>query len=534
MKMHKFFKLLLAALILPLLSDCNQSPNELKTKIDPESEIFYHVFQRSFYDSNGDHHGDLKGLQQKLDYLQELGVTAVLMTPLYESDYYHNYFPTSFEKIDPEFGSKADYFALLQDMHHRGMKLIMDMEIHYVTEKHDWYKDSYKNPSSAYSDYVVYNGPGNTEPETIVFNLTGLESYDGTFTKIATTDLYNEKVRKYHYDLFKYWIDPNKDGNLEDGIDGFRIDHIMDDLDWKGKFTGLLANFWKPLFTELRAINPDLILIGEQADWSYGADYFEKGDLSHVFAFPLSQAIRKFEAGEIQNKADTTLLVTPNGKHQLIFVENHDMSRIATEYKSNTAKLKIAAALNLLLKGVPIIYYGQEIGMTGAGGFGAFGNSDGNDIPRREAFEWYRTVDKPGMALWYKDSGPWWEQTNLKNHDGISLEEQKDDPSSLWQFYKGLINLRKSNKTIQTGNYRKVELRAKDVIAFIRSTEKSTVFVAINLNDSEQVATSTDPALSQKQSKPLFSATTAKEFSTKGDAVSIHLDPYDVQVWEVK
>lgn len=447
-----------------------------------EDEIFYHVFLRSFYDSNGDAHGDLKGLQQKLDYLQELGVTAVLITPLYDSDYYHNYFPNDFEKIDAEFGGKEDYFNLLSDMHRRGMKLIMDMEIHYVTERHPWYKDSFKNPDSKYSKYVIYNDPDNTQPETIIFDLKGLESYDGTFIKIATTDLFNPDVQAYHHKVFKYWVDPNQDGNFDDGIDGFRLDHIMDNLDWKNKFTNLLSRFWKPLFDELRLVNPDLILLGEQAEWGYGGEYFEKGDLTHVFAFPLSIAIREMDAQNIMNKIDSTRLATPAGKEQFVFVENHDMSRVATEMNSDLQKLKITAALNLLIKGVPIIYYGQELGMTGKGGFNAFGQTDGNDIPRREAFEWYKTIDGPGMAVWYKNSGQWWDQTNLKNNDGISLAEEKENPASIYSFYKKLIYLRKNNSALTKGDIKTLH-KNPGVVSFIRKNNDQSILVLINPND---------------------------------------------------
>ncbi|MDZ7377333.1 MAG: alpha-amylase family glycosyl hydrolase, partial [candidate division KSB1 bacterium] len=156
----------------------------------PESQVFYHIFLRSFYDSNGDGHGDLKGLEEKLDYLQELGITSVLITPLYHSDFYHNYFPIDFEEIDPEFGTKEDYFGLVKEMHRRGMKLIMDMEIHYVTEDHLWYKDSYQNPASPYSNHILYNDANNTDPESIIYNLTELKSYDGKIIKVATTNLY--------------------------------------------------------------------------------------------------------------------------------------------------------------------------------------------------------------------------------------------------------------------------------------------------------------------------------------------------------
>src|ERR1700684_1918182 len=99
-------------------------------------EIIYHIFQRSFYDSNGDMQGDLNGIRQKLDYLQQLGVTAILLTPLYESVFYHNYFATDFKKIDPAYGTMNDYLSLIRELHRRGMKFYMDMETQYVTEDH--------------------------------------------------------------------------------------------------------------------------------------------------------------------------------------------------------------------------------------------------------------------------------------------------------------------------------------------------------------------------------------------------------------
>jgi len=484
----KLVLLIIALLIFVTLFICCSPKNDGSKKASLENEIIYHTFLRSFYDSNGDRHGDLNGLREKLDYLQELGVTSVLLTPLYYSDFYHNYFPIDFEKIDTEFGTKEDYFALLSEMHRRGMKLFMDMEIHYVTEDHLWYKDSYQNPASIYSEYIIYNGPDNTDPEPMIYNLTELQSYDGKIIKCCTTDLYNKNVRDYHYQLFKYWVDPDEDGNFNDGIDGFRLDHIMDDLDWKGKITGLLENFWKPLFVRLREINPDIVFIGEQADWGYGEDYYIKGDLNCLFAFPLSQSIRKFDAEDIKNKIDTTCLVTPINKYQLIFTENHDMPRVATALERDVPKMKIAATLNLLLKGVPVIYYGQEIGMTGANGFGKYGSTDGNDIPVREAFEWYTKVEGQGMALWYKETGPWWNESNLKSDDGISLEEQKFSPNSLWNYYKQLITVRKENSAISSGEYHEIVNNNIDLISFSRSNEHQDIIIIMNLNENEQEA----------------------------------------------
>jgi len=503
-----------------------------------EHQVFYHVFLRSFYDSNGDGHGDLNGLKQKLDYLQVLGVTSVLLTPLYHSDFYHNYFPIDFEEIDPEFGTKEDYFALLKDMHQRSMKLYMDMEIHYVTEDHLWYKDSHQNPSSQYSEYIIYNGPNNTDPEPIIFNLTAVNSYDGKVIKCCTIDLYHQNVRDYVYNLFKYWVDPDQDGNFDDGIDGFRIDHIMDDLDWKGKITGLLNYFWKPLFQQLREINPEITIIGEQADWSYGGDYFSKADLNAVFAFPLSQAIRKFDFNHIENKVDSTHKVTPENKYQLIFIENHDMPRIATVLQSEVPKLKVSAALNLLLKGAPIIYYGQEIGMIGANGFGKFGSTDGNDIPVREAFEWYKAVEGQGMAMWYKNTGPWWDQTQLKNNDGISLEEQKADPNSLWKFYKALLALRNTNSAIQTGSFQFLDNDNDQVLSFSRWDDSQAILVLINLNDKEATVSleilKFPMALDEPRILNLLKPSGTKSIEINKQTITAKLTNFDVQVWRIR
>ncbi|HEX9971144.1 MAG TPA: alpha-amylase family glycosyl hydrolase, partial [bacterium] len=363
-------------------------------------------------------------------------------------------------------------------------------------------------------------------------------SYDGKVIKCCTTNLYDKNVRDYHHHLFKYWVDPNADGNFEDGIDGFRIDHIMDDLDWKGKLTGLLANFWKPLFAELRAINPDIVIIGEQAEWGYGEDYFNKGDVNAVFAFPVSQAIQKLKAKDIREKVQTTYKATPVNKYQLIFIENHDMPRIATVLKNDALKLKVSAALNLLLKGVPIIYYGQEIGMTGANGFGKFGSTDGNDIPVREAFEWYQSVEGQGMALWYKNTGPWWDQTQLKNNDGVSLKEQKVDPKSLWNFYKTLIALRKANSAIQTGRFQFLDDKNDQVLSFLRWNDVQAILVLINLNKKKETVSldiSKFPvAPNRSRILELLKFKDGTSLEINEQKISVKLTNYDIQIWQIR
>ncbi len=426
----------------------------------PNSEVFYYVLLRSFYDSNGDGHGDLNGLRQKLDYLQELGITSILMLPLYESDFYHNYFALDYQKIDPEYGTMEDLVALNREVHKRGMKIYLDMETQYVIEGSDWF--------SNHPEYQIMGTPYGK-----------LKSHDGKLRGLNMANLYEAAVWTYFHKLYLYFLDPNKDGRFDDGADGFRIDHIMDNLDNTGKLTNLYAGFWKPLFDELRSVNPRIRILGEQADWfSYGQEIFEGADLDYLFAFQTGIAINFMDKNQIINKIDSTILATPGGKEQLSFIENHDVDRFASRMNGSLPKEKIGAAFNILLKGIPLIYYGQELGMKGAF---SKADSDGDQIPRREAFEWYRDTEGKGMAHWYKGTGPWWDNRFGKSNDGISLEEGKANKNSLWNFYKALISMRKQHPAIIGGELRIIRNDNSGVISFVRELDGEEILVVINL-----------------------------------------------------
>lgn len=526
---HRNVWILLVYFAMPGMFPAASAQQSSDMSADNKTEIIYHVFQRSFYDSNGDRHGDLPGLETKLDYLQELGVTSILLLPLYESVYYHNYFPIDFRTIDPEFGTEADFVNLVKEVHRRGMRIYMDMEIQYITEDHLWYRDSYKNPESEYTDHLIYNGPGNTEPETIIFNLTSLTGYDGVKRNITTLNLNNPEVKRHIYDLFHYWLDPNQDGNFDDGVDGFRIDHMMDDLDLKGLITNMFADFWKPLFDALRARNPGITLIGEQADWtSFGTRHFDVADLDRVFAFGIKFGISSFDKHKIVGAFRETIARTPEGKNQIIFIENHDTHRFATEVQGDPGKLRVGAAFNLLGPGIPSIYYGQEIGMRGE--IDKWPSAmDGNHIPAREAFQWHAAVESPGTALWYKDSGPWWDETTLKDGDGISVEEQQADAESLWNFYRTCIALRRANPALSIGDMQFPENQSESVVSFVRSTDNQRLLVNINLSGEDQsieIGSVDVIGINTSLENLLGSA----DPMTSNNAVKFALKPYEVQI----
>lgn len=498
-----------------------------------DNDIIYHVFLRSFYDSDGDSQGDLKGLHEKLDYLQDLGITAILLTPIQSSLYYHNYFSDDFRKIDPEFGDMKTYLALIKEIHRRQMRLYLDMETQYITEDHPWWKNSYNNPSSVYSDYIVYNDKNNSKPEPIIFNLTEIPGYNGTVRKATTVNLLSKHVLDYNYELFKYWIDPDGNGKFDDGADGFRLDHAMDDLDWKGKLTGLFEKFWHPLVTRLKEINPQLVIVAEQSNWAdYGNDYFKKAGVDRVFAFQAQFAFVSFDKQRLQNKLDSTFSESWDTKQQVVFIENHDIQRFASAIGKDPAKERIGAAFNLLTGGIPSIYYGQEIGMYGKGGFGKFGGTDGNDIPMREGFEWYKKPSGKGMALWYKNSGPWWDSTNLHADDGISVEEEKNNQGSLFNYYKNLITLRKKTPALNSGHYKTILNDNDAVFSFLRYTNNDHVIVIINLSGSRQNTNLTGLPLPVSQ-KTQWLSLLNKNIKISPNKPFI-LQPYEVQVWEVQ
>ncbi|MBX3257620.1 MAG: alpha-glucosidase C-terminal domain-containing protein [Chitinophagaceae bacterium] len=508
--------------------------DQTETVAANNGEIIYHVFQRSFYDSNGDGHGDLKGLAQKLDYIRELGATSILLTPLYKSAYYHNYFADDFEAIDTTYGSLQDYLQLVRAVHERDMKIYMDMEIQYITEDHEWYKSSYENPSSPYSEYIVYKDKQNTEPESVIFNLNGQWGYNNIYRNITTVNLLSKKVQEYLYGLFRYWMDPHQNGSFEDAVDGFRLDHMMDMLDNKQHLDNLFSVFWKPLITRLKALRPALVFIAEQTDWnSSGADHLLHGEVSCVFAFQLREAILSFDKNNIAQAAEAAFETSV--ERQVVFIENHDIHRFASLVNNDAGKLRIGAALNILTGGIPAIYYGQEIGMLGEGGFGRYGDSDGNDIPRREAFRWYKQVEGEGMALWYKNTGPWWNDSTLKDGDGISVEEQQSDPASLWNYYRRLITLRKQCLALHAGAYKTLQNNNPNVFSFARVGKDETIVTVVNLSDRyENVQVELKEYKYKRQEKAIR--------SLLGDIVAMisavnmraNMPPYETGVWKLE
>lgn len=445
-----------------------------------ENEVVYHIFQRSFRDSDGDGHGDLTGVRQGLPYLQSLGVTAILLTPLYPSRVYHNYFATDFEGIDPRYGTMEDYRALVAAVHAAGMKIYLDMEFQYLAGGHPWWTAAMADRNSPYADYMLWDDRAAGIAEEGPFGLREIRNFNRDTHGVTTVNLSHPGVGAYFDAYLHDWVDPNRDGDFTDGADGFRLDHMMDDLDSKGILTNLFADFWRPAFDRLRAINPDIALIAEQWDWQYGEDYLTRADTSAVFAFPIHEAIRSWDRTALVTAITRTGEVTPPGKAQLIFAENHDVSRIASDPGMTPEKLRSAAALVFLLRGTPILYYGQELGMRGRKDAGY--QTDEADILMREAFKWAAIDAAPEQAIWYRRPGErFWDQRYARDHDGISVEEQRLRPDSLLSHYRRLASLRRTHAALVAGEQAVIDGDPRLLIV-ARSTADQRLVIVSNLS----------------------------------------------------
>jgi len=304
--------------------------------------------------------------------------------------------------------------------------------------------------------------------------------FPGGETGITTVNMKSPKVREWATDYLLRWVDPNGDGNFSDGVDGFRLDHMMDDLDNKHILTNLFDTFWQKVFARLRAKNPKLHLIAEQWDWGYGGDFLRRGHVDAAFAFPIANAIRTFDKAKIVEAIDKTAAAIPDGKHELVLVENHDMPRIASDAGMTPEKLRTAATLGILLKGTPLIYYGQELGMHGIAR--PEYKSDEKDIGNREAFEWSAKVEAPGQANWYKGPKSYWTERLVRDDDKISVAEEDRDPISLLNHYRMLLKLRARHAAFRSGTQRVIETGPSDLM-IERTGGGERFLIIVNLSD---------------------------------------------------
>lgn len=416
--------------------------------------VLYEIFPRSFSDSNDDGIGDLNGITSKLDYLHDLGVGALWLTPIFASPSYHGYDTSDYYAINPEFGSEADLVNLVQEAHKRDIKVLLDFVAGHTSDQHPFFQDAYGNPASKYADWYRWLDDRHTQYQ-----------HFGSATNLPSLNQDNPATRQYLIDAAKYWMDKTD-------IDGYRLDYAL----------GPSHAFWKTFRAELKATDPDFLLLGEV--WDSGlkiAPYYDN-EFDATFNFPVyfdlmgsherdgaspllgAGSPAAFESALVALKR----LYNP-GAQSVQFINNHDTVRVASQLP-DPERAKLAATLLLTLPSTPMVYYGQEIGMLGD-------KTDG-DKSVREPMDWYASESGAGMPTWYMPAAGF-----NRPDDGVSVEEQQDSAGSLLEHYRALITLRREHPALRSGEFVPVPLPGSPrVVAFLRRDESETILVLINFD----------------------------------------------------
>ena len=447
-------------------------------EIDDNARVFYEIFVGSFSDSNGDGIGDLKGILNRFDYLNDgdpdsgksLGVEGIWLTPIFASNSYHKYDVNDYYQIDPQFGTQDDLDALIALCHARNVKLILDLPVNHTGRGCEWFakfREAHQNGdrNSPYYEYYTYYTEGEVAPA------------GRTFSKLAQTDIYYEcnfstDMPELNFDCLAVREEVERVARyyLERGVDGFRFDAAK--YAYFGEHAKSVA-YWTELLTSLRADYPALYTVAEVWDGDGVTDLYYPA--TNCFNFTTSQTSGLFAETAKQGKAGTlcgyvekylaSIRDTNPDAMFVPFLANHDTDRAAGYLTVASGYMQMAANLYLLGPGSPFLYYGEELGMRGSRG------GENTDANRRLAMIW-------GDGDTVKDPvGSTYDPKNQIEHGAV---EQIADANSLYTYYKKLLMIRKANPAIARGDYHAVSVGSGTVGGFTSTYEGKAVLVLHN------------------------------------------------------
>ncbi len=447
-------------------------------QLDPRDEVFYHFMPISWRDGADadapERFGDFQGMIDSLPYLRTLGVTAVWMNPIFPSPAYHGYQHGRADQLNPWFGTESEWVAFVEAAHDAGIKVFIDFVVYGISHDSPWFQSAWANPASQYDGWLAFTNAFNTSYQGYTFN-----SWNGNFVGFIHWDLRNAAAFQLQADWGKKWLDPNGDGDLSDGVDGYRLDHVWQQYPNGPDGWGYnLDDFWEPWKAELQTVNPDVFIFAEQADWgSTGVGLLTAFDatMTKPFEFAVRDGLNFGDPARIANAALGHWASIPAGRYAMGIVGDHDVDRLMSALGDGRAKAGAAAALLLTHPFVPMIYAGDELGMLGTKQ--SYG-SDANDIPMREPFKWNAVAGPPMTNYWILNTQAYTNAFSFDN-DGRSVEEQEGVPGSLLEEYRSLIAARHASEALRRGDFRVVHADG-GVYAFLRQTEQESVLVAVN------------------------------------------------------
>ena len=521
--------------------------------------IFYQVYVRAFRDSNGDGHGDIKGLIQKLDYLQELGIDCIWLMPLYPSPLKDDgYDIADYYNIAETFGTLDDFRNLIDAAHARDIRIIMDLVLNHTSDQHPWFQSSRADRNSPYHDYYVWSDTDqkyrdariifvDTEPSNWTWNETTGQFYWHRFYASQPDLNYdNPKVQQEMMKVASFWLGM--------GIDGFRADAVPYLFEREGTNCENLPETHAYL-KELRAFIdknfPGRILLCEANQWPEDVrPYFGEGDEFHIgFHFPIMpriyMAIKKGRGEDMREILRRTPSI-PENCQWCIFLRNHDeltlemvtederqwmwknyapeprmrlnlgiRRRLAPLLENDNRKIRLAHSLLLSLPGSPILYYGDEIGMGEN-----IWLDDRNGVRTPMQWETGPTAgfsEAPAQSLY----APVIEDKNYEPAR-VNVKAQRSDPGSPLNTIRHMIAIRKQNEAFGKGQFEWMDLENERIAAFQRTYKGETILAVHNLGDSMQ-------KILLPIKKPVTSMTdllTGRGFTAEQENIEVELMPY--------
>ncbi|GMQ48309.1 glycoside hydrolase family 13 protein [Vibrio sp. 10N] len=533
--------------------------------------VVYQIYPRSFCDSNGDGIGDLNGIRSKLDYLQELGVDVIWLSPVYQSPMDDNgYDISNYQAIAPEFGTMQDMEALIAEAKQRGIRIVMDLVVNHTSDEHAWFQQACESKDSPYRDYYVWRDakPDGSAPNDLdsIFGGSAWQWHEPTqqyylhlFSK-KQPDLNweNPKVHDEVHRMMNWWIDK--------GIGGFRLDVI--DLIGKEIDKGITGNGERlhPLLKQMNHATfggKDLLTVGEtwgatpEIAKQYSAP--ERDELSMVFQFehitltwkdgdkwqPIALDLPEFK--KVLTKWQLEL--ADQGWNSL-FWNNHDLPRAVSKYGDDgvyrTKSAKMLATVLHGLKGTPYIYQGEEIAMTNV----KFEHLDQyKDI---ESLNFYKVKTEAGVSheemmhalgengrdnartpmQWsaaqqagFTQGKPWIEVN--PNYTEVNVEGDLASSDSVYRYYQSLIALRKSHRAIVHGDFTPVLEQHDKVFAYLRTEGETRLMVVANFSGESLTVDLSE--FKQSSAEVLLSNSGRTTF----DFGAVELEPYDAYMIEL-
>ncbi|WP_368859068.1 alpha-amylase family glycosyl hydrolase [Cohnella sp. GbtcB17] len=446
-----------------------------KPAMGRSSGVFYEIFVRSYSDSDGDGIGDLQGVTDKLDYLQQLGIKGIWLMPINPSPSYHGYDVTDYYTVNPEYGTVDDLKTLLAEAHDRGIQVIMDLVLNHTSSRHPWFVDSAGGERSVKRDWYKWASDGADVSalgpwgQAVWHRGPSGGSYLGVFSDgMPDLNLDSPDVRAELIRIGKYWLGL--------GLDGYRLDaakHVYEDFQSSSADPATSQQnvaWWQQFRQGVPESGREPYLVGEVWDTTAVVGPFLDKALDSALNFEAAKlvldAVKTGDASSFDSVLARQLAyyrkVSGGGFVDAPFLGNHDQNRVMSELGGDVGRAKLAAALLLTMPGNPFLYYGEEIGMKGVK----------PDERIREPMLWKKDRKSGGQTSWESPSS---------NADTPSVEEQLADPDSLLSRYRLLIGWRNEEPALGDGGFAPYEVEADGILAFARVSASAALLVVHNL-----------------------------------------------------